>query len=885
MKPGGRRTLWMALVGLAAILIAAWWGTRVGALPAPTVPNLASGPQPRAIELDVPSSSEGTAMDPSLGSRSGAHGISTTSVARAASGTLVVRVVDDATDVPVAEIPLRVGRERGGDRLLATGTSDARGEARFENVEANTVIVEASRSPQHARAFAAVWLVPGQTHDVVLRLVAGCTVRGRVVDDLGAALSGAEILTDDAFTPRFTDRSAARKESMPAAVSGADGLFEIAHLAAVPREVWIEHGVLSPRRWDPPRLRLTYEDARVFVDTRIEATDAAVDIGDVVVPRARTISGIVLGAHGDAVAGALVTTRVDRMDVRERGLGAWLAEAEGSPRFGEAISDAGGQFELRARPFIPWIAVRTSAGREERFALPEGTPGDRLDGLELRLADESLLAIELVDRRGRRIDGSPAEWRGGFRSGGNLRRQDRLRVSISAPKLDLTQEIGADSDGTFRVQLPAELRGPVALQLDLSGYAPVLIDTVTLGSDALRVQLDDLPLLRLRVRIDDESWPDPEAVGRIELHACVRDPGLSRTDEDLPAVFASCCGLGFVRSFPAVPGASDLDFPVQVDQPFYVEARRRPGRWTRTFGPFRPGAEVHEIAIPAAEPRDAVSPRQDQRAKVRVRLTDAHTGERLAGMMLLEDPARARGDPMSRGTQVVVAEPGSDAWREVCAGTWRATIQVEEYEPLAAIEVVLVPDAEHDLGSFALERLPIVELVAFEADGVPSAGEMQVALADARGGYLTTVQRPSGDAPWRVSAKLGTSGSATVSAWSKPLGARSQTLSFDYDGSGKLVLHLLPWRRLEVECKLATALQLACALHVDVSDAGSAAKGKQEGSWLEERVATPTVRRFTGTLAAGDYVVRTHSLLFGDVTANVTIPAGAGGPVRIQINP
>src|SRR5205085_7583916 len=123
---------------------------------------------PRAGELELADAVDagraattdgGTERDPSP---------SSSSARRARTGTLVVRVEDATSRAPLERIALRVVRERGGDQLLAIGTTDAHGEARFEQVEANTVIVEAQRTATHARAFGAAWLEKGESETVVV---------------------------------------------------------------------------------------------------------------------------------------------------------------------------------------------------------------------------------------------------------------------------------------------------------------------------------------------------------------------------------------------------------------------------------------------------------------------------------------------------------------------------------------------------------------------------------------------------------------------------------------------------------------------------------------------------------------------------------------------
>lgn len=163
------RFLGLGLVVFAVLLAAAWWSVRPGR--SARLAEIAARSEPRGPALEL-----ADAPDPVRAPTQGdatTNGASSPSAARARTGTVVVRVEDAATRAPLAGIALRVARERGGDKLLATGTTDERGEARFAAVEANTVIVEARRSPPHARAFGAVWLEGDETETVVLSMGSG----------------------------------------------------------------------------------------------------------------------------------------------------------------------------------------------------------------------------------------------------------------------------------------------------------------------------------------------------------------------------------------------------------------------------------------------------------------------------------------------------------------------------------------------------------------------------------------------------------------------------------------------------------------------------------------------------------------------------------------
>jgi protocatechuate 3,4-dioxygenase beta subunit len=883
------RVLAIALGGAALIFALACWALRGGE----PVAGVRSEPAPSAVER--PSEMELAGPEGRAAStRDGLAIVPITtpdamSSASSATGTLIVRAVDAADDSPLAGIELRVGRERGGSLLLATATTDARGEARFEGIEANTIIVEAARTPPHARAYGAAWLVVGETETLVVRMDAGSTVRGRVVDDLGTPLAGAEVELDDQFNPRFGAKNSTAPT--PIAVTSKDGRFELTHLSRAPVEVWVVRGEMTPRSWASPRFRVRYEDALKHAVTELGGEPGVHDLSDVVIPRAGKLAGRVIDAHGAPIAGALVSTRDSRLYARERGASrvrsndpAWPNPTSFHVPFGETVSDADGRFEFRSRPAVPVIGVWTADDRTQSFPLPVVKPGERLDDLELRLADASLLVLELVDHAGNLITTSHPRSRSGTRPRGKFWRQDHLYVKIRGDQTDLATTLASDPDGLFRVQVGGDSRSLASVRLELNGYLAVQHALTDSGTEPVRIEMTEAPFLRLRVRIEGDTPNDPSQVAKLELHACLADPALRRGPNTPSGFLAPCCGLGIQHTIPALPGATELELVVQADEPFYIAARRLGGVWAQTFGPWRPSSGVHEIVVPAADPETVPRPVQPiADVRLRVRVTDAKTSERLQAFLWLEDPASDPDDPLARGDRFTIAEPNSDVARAVVAGTWRLRVDAEGYRSPPTQIVELAAGTEQDLGTFELEPFAIVDVSITESDGSPLPAQANVGIADVARRGIGSCARTSPGGGWEFRAETPGSGFATIREWLDIGIARVQAVPFEYDGSGRLEIRLAPWCTVEVRCPSSTPLESECALKVEVRASDGSWEQGRDVMELSERASDPGVRRFVGSFAPGQYALRAQSLVRGDRAAEFSVPANNEGVVRVEL--
>jgi hypothetical protein len=169
-------------------------------------------------------------------------------------GILRLRFVSVLDASPVPDMPFRVFRERGGNKDLARGISDAHGRAEVAGLEENVILVETNRRPPFASRVAGSWLARNESKELIVRLDGGARVVGRVVDDLGAPVEGAEVLVDSDYAAEPGLHALDRERV--SAVTGADGRFAVDHVSSRPKGVWIVDGEERPERWDPAAVRV-----------------------------------------------------------------------------------------------------------------------------------------------------------------------------------------------------------------------------------------------------------------------------------------------------------------------------------------------------------------------------------------------------------------------------------------------------------------------------------------------------------------------------------------------------------------------------------------------------------------------------------------------------
>ena len=657
----------------------------------------------RPPESGTSLSTESQPLEARSAEKSEASVASTTS----GSGTLRIRVLDEKTREPVPDLGFLVYRERGGEKELGRGRTDAQGRAELREVEANTVIVRTERKPPYAEQTGAVWLKPGATKELELLVGAGGAIVGRVIDDLEQPIADAKIMFNDCG-------------DVP---SGPDGRFRFEHLASRPESVWIVDGGMRPESWQQLSFNVTNgTDWKLFSATPVPGTD--VDVGDIRLDRATTFAGHLLDADGQLVAGAELTV------------------SGSAPRPGETVTDELGRFEVRAAPEFAIVRVRTREGLEQGLRLPQAKPGARVEGVELRLRPETAFELELVDGSGApavvpaRSAASPGvmtSWRGG----GERSRQLSLRARTSDGADVRVVRDAPDPDGKWRARLEIDPRTIGDFEVSAAGYAPILECTAN-GLPPLvqrKLALESFPTLRVRL-VCKESAKVPEGEGvRVQVQVCMADPAHH--------VLAGgrCCGFGssWLDLWKGEP--LDLVLPVRRNAAFWIYARgpRVDGRASSLtgiayvgemrpsggladvacIGPFEPGPDARELALDPAnfaatrggelrKPPEPSAPGGLPHSNVRVHVVDARTGKPLASASLELDRSNLNADE-NGDVKVDLALAGNFPFRVLAHG----------YELVDLGERTLRDRETLDLGTIALEPRLRHQGRVLDANGAP----------------------------------------------------------------------------------------------------------------------------------------------------------------------
>jgi hypothetical protein len=863
--------------------------------------------EPRA-SVGTTANSEGARLDAGASSAERAASTSTLGASESkdestepALGRLNIRVVDDATSAPIAGAECTVYSERGGSKVHAKLTTDADGRASVENLPVNTILVSVRRTPTHAAAFGGVWLKRAETRDLVVRIAAGSTVTGRVVDDTGAPLAGAEILVGGDLEPRGDIIESILVSTNVAATAGSDGRFEIPHMVPRPRSVWIVDGEMRPEFWDGSALYARSQGRTAAADTGELKASGTIDMGDIVIERNKTWRGRIVDAHDAAVAGALVTQRYQRRSALRSASNAKSPDAlwPGLDGFrlvsGEVLTGSDGSFTLVAQGKQREIIVWTRDGIPQEFELAELAPGATSELLELRLKDWSVLGIELVDAHGARVTTVNPRFgkvRRAFNSSHRSTFARTLCVGLSGAR-DVRLEIPPGPDGIFRAIVAGPIAGLTRLHLALDGYLDVIQDIATplASGDRLRFTLVDQPAVRLHIAIAAQEAKSKEARIQpyIEFAACLLDAGQRTADEghSLP-----CCGLGSSLFEPLEAGERDLELPVLANRPFWIHASISMTNppWTAHFGPFDPGNTPNQIEIPSIDPElfaawkaqsERTAPPPSAPGEYRgcgtlvFRVVDAKTGAPLDGAYgeVVSVPETPRNMP----SFFPVMKSGRVSNNAIPAGRFELYFSAQGYKQSNTSTVTIVAGETTDLGTIALDSAPVHKLSITESDGAPIRSVARVVVSD----LLTwrelfrTLQNTNGEIT--VRAELPDRFLVLVQEGDDDLPfanfCAKQTVEVTLSAEGTTHVRLEPWCALEIRIGGAitelpwTALRVLVRRSVAgaVPEPGTETAGFGEHNLLLADELEPLAdgrRRFRAYVAAGSFVVEATSALF-----------------------
>jgi len=455
---------------------------------------------------------------------------------------LTGEVLDATTRQPIEGAEVTIGAARG-ERTV----TDARGRYRLLGVDPRSEPRVEACAPGYGRQRSSrPTLSAGQlVADIELRPAR--RARGRIVDDRGRAVSGAYVAAIGSSPgeedPGHPLGSREEPDVVSAARSGPDGRFECADLNADAR-----HFLLA-------RL-LGYADALLPFPAD-EPTQAVLELGDVRLERAATVSGIVVASEAEAarardagfagLAGVDITLQLD-VDLESAG-GPWVGRNPLVASFRQARSDARGRFALT--DLGPGHFRLSFARRGQRPLEPvyvDLAAGQRLDDLVIVLPDQLSIAGRVLDPWGAPLARALVTLEGG----------GEPRASSS------------DSDGRFvfeglsagKYALQARLDEGQRSQTDAPALFPARRTGVAPGGAELVLQLARAVAIEGRVLAEDGAGLDHAGV---EARA---------SDGEL---VSSCFADEQGRFLLPVPEGSRVDLRAV---PARLLSAERPRRWT-----------------------------------------------------------------------------------------------------------------------------------------------------------------------------------------------------------------------------------------------------------------------------------------------------------------
>jgi hypothetical protein len=211
------------------------------------------------------------------------------------SASIAGTVVDDATGEPVAGFSLSLSPTKTPTFVAAKGRQrfeDGQGRFRYTDVRPGTHFLTAEAEGYAGGSSDSVVVTHGQQlENVVVRMVKGGELTGRVVSSSGEPVGGAKISLKGASDPSEADPAAIfmniiqqqMRGSSRAATSGPDGIWTMPFVMPGDYKVSIAHADFAEGEAGPVSV----------------SSGATTEVGDVILSRGALIEGLVLTADGE----------------------------------------------------------------------------------------------------------------------------------------------------------------------------------------------------------------------------------------------------------------------------------------------------------------------------------------------------------------------------------------------------------------------------------------------------------------------------------------------------------------------------------------------------------------------------------------------------------
>lgn len=387
------------------------------------------------------------------------------------------RVVN-AAEQPIAGARVSLRRDRGTDmrarmmRQMMGGQEEAPFEAvtaadgRFElrDLPAGSWSLEA-RAAGYAALTVPGLILPegaGSTDLGTVMLPTGVAVEGYVVDPRGRPVEGVEVNASDATVPFAMMRFGRQEETVPGAVTGADGYFRIED-RRVGETINLDAGRAGYAVSSAPGVRVPPEEP-----VRIVLQPASV------------VEGRVVDGDGKPVAAARIVI--------------FPTERRGGFQAKNGTSDDSGAFRIEDVP----------PGAVEARVTATGFQAAYVSNLEVR-AGQDLKGVEIVLAAGAAVEGRVLSPSGKPVAGAEVRVvEEEARGFFRMPAM-------ASTDGDGRYRLEGVAPGARTVQASHEGYRRAVRDLeVRLGENTLDLSLEGGAEVRGRV-VDEGGAPVPGA--------------------------------------------------------------------------------------------------------------------------------------------------------------------------------------------------------------------------------------------------------------------------------------------------------------------------------------------------------------------------------------
>ncbi|MBI5361621.1 MAG: hypothetical protein HZA53_00490, partial [Planctomycetes bacterium] len=636
--------------------------------------------------------------------------------------------------------------ERRANRVVGHGVSDERCRSLCAELPEDVFLIQTERRGGAAAGFRGVWLAHGETERVRIELPRGGTVTGRVVDDRGEPRAGIEVTVPGGPAAWRTVHGLDASAPTVVAVTGADGRFQVEHLRSFPHGVWIVEGAERPENTIEPSV-LVREPRFCGLGAEGRSADVeeggSVDVGDLELARGFDVAGRVLDAGGAPIEGALVSAHPTRaIEVGEEGPSKTPEFRPGANGFAlrtcEVLTDALGAFAL-SRP--SWssvsrnepLVVVTSDGRRETKDFVPPAPGGRIDGLQIVVANRSTVTLDVVDERGARVElpPVPSAWLRGRHQLASARRRFELVFGF-ADGTKQTELARKEPDGLVRRDVQGDLAAVRWIEVFAPGWKVRRIELPSGVPSGVPLRVELARSASVRVALQWKDGRPPDAITSVTAHACL----LAELPTAPRRVITTCCGLGNTGEFLRADTAAPLELFVATDEPYYVHvtgAGPQSLLVPQRFGPFVPGevVQVLELEARVAADESARVPSPPPSApgapgapgELRLRVVDAVDGRELTGSLSARRPWT--------DDRRAWAKAGAGPAR-LPSGEWELTLSANDHRPLELGRRSFTAGTSVDLGTLALEPLPVRRGRFVHPDGTAACRDAFVSTGAAR---------------------------------------------------------------------------------------------------------------------------------------------------------